>query len=93
MIKPRRFRHLPECESCLFYTGDLMLRCPIHPQGAKEDCCLDYRRSPQAVHCVEQCPSDERPVELSVELSVEQWLKQAKRHSVADPQAEDEPEA
>ena len=43
MIKPKRFRRLPECDTCLLYTGDLMQPCPIHPQGCKSDRCLDYR--------------------------------------------------
>jgi hypothetical protein len=43
MIKPKRFRRLPECDTCLFYTGDLMQPCPVHPQGCQQDSCLDYR--------------------------------------------------
>lgn len=43
MIKPKRFRRLPECDTCLFYTGDLMQPCPIHPRGCQAESCLDYR--------------------------------------------------
>lgn len=48
MIKPKRFRRLPECDTCLFYTGDLMKPCPVHPQGAAGETCLDYRHDIRA---------------------------------------------
>lgn len=47
MIKPKTFRKLPECDTCLFYTSNLMMPCQIHPRGTKEDSCLDYRDDPK----------------------------------------------
>ncbi len=43
MIKPKTFRKLPECDTCLFYTGDMMLPCKVHPRGVTTSHCLDYR--------------------------------------------------
>lgn len=38
---------LPECGRCHFYTGSSYLPCAVHPYGAKDDRCLDYRPDPQ----------------------------------------------
>ncbi len=48
MIKPQRFRKLPECETCLFYTDDMMQMCRLHPRGVTTEQCLDYREDPSA---------------------------------------------
>jgi hypothetical protein len=48
MIQPQRFRKLPECETCLLYTDDMMQMCRLHPRGVTTASCLDYREDPSA---------------------------------------------
>ena len=42
------FHKLPECDCCQFYTGNTLLLCPVHPNGIKQDQCLDFREDETA---------------------------------------------